>query len=256
MTAIHVAWDPAYSVDRSAVLTARRRGRAYEVLSAFHFPARTPYPRQAGGLVSHLRDLRRRLIGNLGDLDLGESPAAARQRWHDAQDLSFLVRMDASNERTLAQVLALKLATDLPFEVGFEPVRFVFSGNPPPYLGEPEKDHMRLTHVGKEWSDSDLLAKITQRLITGGPSVRNVMDELSHYRVTRSAAGNPVSGAEAGWHDDYVTAVKLATLGDSAPEESLEGLGLMGGKFVPPELDDEFRPADSGGWFGNPLTRW
>ena len=98
MTAIHVAWDPAYSVDRSAVLTARRRGRAYEVLSAFHFPARTPYPRQAGGLVSHLRDLRRRLIGNLGDLDLGESPAAARQRWHDAQDLSFLVRMDAMNQ--------------------------------------------------------------------------------------------------------------------------------------------------------------
>jgi hypothetical protein len=243
--AIHIGWDVAYSVDRSAVIVARRTGPAYEVLSAFHFPPRHPFENQARTLAEHVRDLHRRLVVRGVD-SLEETLFGSQQRWRDAGGITFVVRSDATNELAIAQKLAQQLAR-IPYVAAFEPVHWV-GGNVAPHLASAEKEnhYLRRTIVGKEWSDSDLLAKVTQRLITGGPSVRHVMDELAHYRVTRSAAGNPISGAEAGWSDDYVSALKLATLGEHpAQEESVADLAL-GGRDLPPELDDGFRPAERG----------
>jgi hypothetical protein len=116
----------------------------------------------------------------------------------------------------------------------------------PPERGRPVDPRV---HVSKRWLIESALEPAlntgTIRAAAGCGDLQAVQQQLSGFRATWGEGGGVAYGAKAGKHDDLVLAASYPLIHSlPAAGESLEGLGLLSDRKLPPERDDEFRQAE------------
>jgi hypothetical protein len=121
----------------------------------------------------------------------------------------------------------------------------------PPERGRPLDPRV---HVSKRWLIESALEPALNtgaiRAAAGCGDLAEVQRQLSAFRASWGEGGSVSYAAKAGAKDDLLMASTYPLVHQLPAEgESLEGLGLLSDRKLPPELDDEFRQAESvEGW--------